>query len=146
MYARRTALIIWCALFAGVVAFAVVATVAGPNFWQQGGEIADVLAGVAVAMALVCLPVSRLLPSRVKAMPGAQPEALALARTIIATALNEGAGLFAGVAWMLGGRMLALVALAISMAGLLLAFPSAARWQRLGGSAAQVERPNRLVR
>jgi hypothetical protein len=146
MLARRTALIIWCALFAGVVVFAVVATAVGPGFWPQGGEVADLLAWVALGMALVVLPVSRLLPSRMKAMPGASADALAVARTIVASALNEGAGLFAGIAWMLGGRMLALVALAIALSGLLLAFPSAARWQRLGGSTVQAERPNRLVR
>ena len=146
LFARRTALIIWGALFAGVVIFAAVATVVGPNFWPQGGQIADLLAWVALGMALVMLPVSRVVPSRIKATPGAPPEALAVARTIVASALNEGAGLFAGIAWMLGGRTLALVALAIALSGLLLAFPSTARWQRLGGTTVQGERPNRLVR
>ncbi len=144
--ARRTALIIWGALSAGVVIFALVATAVGPRFWPQGQEIGDVLASLALGMALVMLPVSRVVPSQIKPTPGATPNALAISRTIVSSALNEGAGLFAGIAWMLGGRMLALVALAISLAGLLLAFPSAARWQRLGGSAVQIERPNRLVR
>jgi hypothetical protein len=47
---------------------------------------------------------------------------------------------------MLTASMLALAALAISVAGLLLAFPSAARWPGLCGSPAHVERPSRLVR
>jgi len=143
---RRTALIIWSALFAGVVIFAAVATAVGPTFWRQNGEIADVLAWFALGVAPVWLVVSRLLPSRVKAAPGATPDSLALARTIVASALNEGGALFASVAWMLGGRVLALVALAISLGGLLIAFPSAARWQRLGGDPESAERSNGLVR
>jgi hypothetical protein len=146
MPTRRTALIIWWVLFAGVVLFAAVATAVGPSFWQRNGEVARILSWVALAMATLWLLLSQLLASRVKAGPGATSEAVAVTRTIIASAMNEGSALFAVVAWMLGGEPLALIALAISLAGLLLAFPSMARWQKLGGSSERTERPNRLVR
>jgi hypothetical protein len=146
MPSRRTASIIWWVLFAGAILFAAVATVVGPGFWQAKSEVAPILSWVALAMAALDLLLSRLLPSRVKAVPGAAPEAVALTRTIVASAMNEGSALFAGVAWMVGGDPLALVALAISLAGLLLAFPSLERWRRLGGSPERAERANRLVR
>jgi hypothetical protein len=97
-------------------------------------------------MAVLDLLLSRLLASRAKPMPGATSEAVALTRTIVASAINEGSALFAVVAWMVGGDPLALVALAISLAGLVLAFPSLGRWRKLGGSSERTERPNRLVR
>ena len=101
LFARRTALIIWGALFAGVVIFAVVATVVGPNFWPQGGQIADLLAWVALGMALVMLPVSRVVPSRIKATPGAPPEAfgsvMATDSTVHIRTANQSPGVCAGM-------------------------------------------------
>jgi len=76
----------------------------------------------------------RVLPKRMKAQPGATPDGVGLARTIIASVSNEGAALFAVVTWMVGGRMLSLVALAVSLIGLLLGLP-------VGGSLAETLRP-----
>jgi hypothetical protein len=43
------------------------------------------------------------------------------------------------MAWMLGGSVLSIFALAISLAGLLLAFPSVGRWQKLCGNHAAAD-------
>lgn len=143
---RRTALTIWSALFAGVVVFATIATALRPGFLQQGNGGVELLAWIALGMALVGLLASRVVPNLGKPIPGATPDAVGVGRTIIASALNEGSALLAVVVWMLGGRVLALVALAISLVGLLLAFPSAARWQSICRSPERAERPNPLVR
>lgn len=141
---RRIALVIWFALCAGVTMFAVVASLVGPTVRERGGGAPEVLAWVALGVAIVALAASRLVPGLVRAPPGAPPEAAGVTRTIIAAALNEGAGLLAVVVWMVTGQ-LAVVALAISAVGLLLAFPSEERWKRLcagpGGTAT-----SRLVR
>jgi uncharacterized BrkB/YihY/UPF0761 family membrane protein len=144
--ARRTALAIWSALVAGVVILTVVAAMVGPTVLQQNRDAVEPLTWTALGMALVTLLLSRLLPGKVKAMVGMKPDDVGVKRTIIASALNEGSALLAALAWMLTASMLALAALAISVAGLLLAFPSAARWPSLCGSPAHVERPSRLVR
>jgi hypothetical protein len=139
-------LIVWSALFAGVVFFATIATALRPGFLQQGNEGVELLAWIALGMALVGLLASRVVPNLGKPMPGATPDGVGFGRTVMASALNEGSALLAVVVWMLGGRALALVALAISLAGLLLAFPSTARWQSLCRSSERAERPNPLVR
>jgi hypothetical protein len=136
---RRTAVIVWCGLSAGVVALAAVATAVGPTCWQHNGDVAGVYAWVALGMAPACLLVSRLLPGRIK-VTGATPEAVALQRMLIASALNNGSALFAVMAWILGGSGLSVFALVISMVGLLLAFPSAARWRSLCGDGAASDR------
>lgn len=145
---RRTAVIIWGALLAGVIGFSVVAAVAGPNVRRgaTGEGLGQVLGAVAACMALTCLVVSIALPPRLRRFPaGTPPDGVALTRTIVASALNEGAALFAVVAWMVTGSPWPLAALAVSLAGLLLAFPSQGRWARLGGSVPGA-RQNRLVR
>ncbi len=142
---RQTALIIWSALLASVVVFAVVATAVGPAFEQHRPEAPEILVWVALAMALVTFLMSRMVPGRVKAAPVATPDGLAVSRTIIAASLNEGSALFAIIVWMLGGQPLVLVPLAISVVGLLLAFPSETRWQRLSAGSGQTQRA-KLVR
>lgn len=147
MPTRRTALTIWSALFAGVVIFTTVATVLGPSFWRQSSnEGAELLTWVALGMALVGLLASRVIPNLGKPAQGVPPDAVGVTRTIVASALNQGSALLAIVVWMLGGRMLALVALAISVVGLLLAFPSAARWPNLCANPDRAGRQNPLVR
>lgn len=142
---RRIALIIWSALFASVAAFAVLATVLRPGFRQQNGEAPELLVWVALGMALVTFLMSRILPGRIKTAAVATADGIAVSRTIIAASLNEGSALFAVIVWMLGGRPLSLVPLAVSVAGLLLAFPSEARWRKLCAGAGETQQ-TRLVR
>ncbi len=127
---RRSALITWWVLALSVVIVAAVATAAGPQCWQRNRDVAGLFAWVALGMALLCLLLSRWLPGRSIALR-ADRNAVAYQRTIVALVMNEGAALFAGVAWMLGGRILAITAVAISGLGLILAYPSVSRWQRL---------------
>jgi hypothetical protein len=145
---RRVAVIIWSALVGGLLLFAAVATYVGPQFWRQANPVAPLLAAFAVGLACLELVLSLVLPKRLTArVVQAAPGTRALQQTIIASALNEGAGLFGVVTWLLGGLPLSLVAITIALVGLLLAFPSARRWEAMGGAPpASAARPNRLVR
>jgi len=127
---RRTALVVWYVILAGVLGLTGVAAIFGPGIWPRVSDAGAVVAWVVFAMALACLLVSRLLPSRIK-QPGAPVENIAVARSLVATALNGSIALFAPLAWMVSGKMIALVALAISLGGLLLVVPSQRRWQKL---------------
>ena len=143
---RRVALIIWSALLLGVIAFTVVATYVGPRgFWGRNEELARILPPIAIGLAVVCLVISRLVPPRMKQAPAATPDALGVARTVVASALNEGGALWAVIGRMLTGSTLTLVALVISIAGMLLAFPSSPRWARLCATSEQ-RAANPLVR
>ncbi len=141
---RRTGVIVWCAIAGGLTTFAVVATVVGPRTQNQESAF---IARIAVAMAVLLVASSRVVPRRVQARD-LTPGSVAMTRTIIAAALCEGAGLFGCIAWILTGSTWAPVAVAIALAGLLLALPTEARWRELGGQAggAAPSRPNRLVR
>lgn len=145
---RRTAYIIWGALFLGVLMFAAIAAFVGPGLRRGGSHGPYVLADVALAVAVVCLLASRLVPPRMKPPSGADPEAFALSRNIVAQALGEGAGLLGIIAWMLTGRELAFVAVAIAIAGMLACFPGDARWRTLVGGSGPRDRagPSRMVR
>jgi hypothetical protein len=126
---RRKAIIVWCAIAGALALFAMVATVMGPDFRpdHQGiGPIAWISAGVAAFL----VAASRIFPRRVK-IQDAVPDSAAATRTIIATALCEGSGIFGCIAWMLTGDPWALVAMIIASAGLLLAFPTSSRWHAL---------------
>lgn len=127
---RRTALIIWYVILAGALGLTVVAAIFGPGIWPRVSDAGRVVAWAAFGMSLACLLVSRVLPSRMKS-PGAPVENIAATRSVVATTLNGGIALFAPLAWMVSGKMIAIVALAISLLGLLLAFPSERRWQKL---------------
>jgi hypothetical protein len=144
---RRVGLIIWSALLAGAGTFFVVATVVGPVSpeGRPRQELAEILVPLGVGLSLVTLVLSRIVPRFAKAPAGTPAGGVALTRTIIAAALNEGAALFATIIWLLTAASLALVPFAVSVAGLLAAFPSAARWERLGGTPGGPER-SRLVR
>src|SRR3954451_20343950 len=135
---RRVALIIWSALLIGVILFAAVATYVGPKgFWGRNDQLAAILPPITIGLAVVSLVISRLVPPRMKGGPAGTPDALGVARTIVASGLNEGGALWAVVGWMLTGSTMALVALAISIAGLLLVFPSRNRWARLCATPGQ---------
>ncbi len=148
---RRTAYVIWGALLFGVLTFAAVAAFVGPGMRQQGSDVAPLfLADLSVALALVGVLASRIVPPRLGPRPGVDdPEALALTRNIVATSLCEGTALFGVIAWMLTGSERAVLGLAIAVAGILSSFPGDARWRSLVPAApAQPGRsgPSRMVR
>ncbi len=127
---RRTVLIIWCVLMGGALALTVVAAVAGPGIWSRVGDRGNPAAWVIFVMAPVCLLSSRVLPKRINPQAGTG-ESIAVARSIVAAALNGGVALLAPLAWMVSGNPIALAALAVSLVGLLLAMPSQRRWENL---------------
>jgi hypothetical protein len=131
MATRRTALTIWYVFVGGVLVLTVVGTAVGPRIWSRVSDARNVVPWVVFGMALGCLVASKILPSRIKPVPGATPDSIAVGRSVVATALNGAIALQAPLAWMISGKVLALVALAISLVGLLLAFPSERRWQKL---------------
>lgn len=135
MPARRIALIVWTVLLGSALALAAVAVAFGPGIWSRRRDAGDFLAWVTLAMATVCLLLSRVLPGRVRATPGATTDGITLARSVLATALNGTMALYASLAWLVGGQAIAVVALGISGVGLLLAMPSEARWQVLMAAA-----------
>ena len=142
---RRSALIVWAALLVGVLLFAAVATVVGPEVRQGVPEDLAILVWIALALAIVNFLLSRILPGRMKTAAVQTPDGIAMARMIVAAALNEGAALFCIVAWMLVGQPLVLVPFAVSILGLLLAFPSESRWRELSRVPGEARRTS-LVR
>jgi hypothetical protein len=138
---RRTALIIWSALVAGVAMFAIVGTVVGPEV-RRNGAAPELLVWVSLGLTVVTFILSRIVPGRMRPVSGgASPDAMGVSRTIVAAALNEGAALFAIVVWMVGGFVVVLVPLTVSAVGLLLAFPSETRWTALTTDPDQPRRP-----
>lgn len=131
MRARRTAVIIWCVMLMGALVLMATAMTLGPSIWARGRRLGEDVAWVALGMALVCMPLSRVLSKRVKAMPGVTADAVALGRSIVASAMDGGSALWAVFAWMMSGSMIAVAALALSLASLMFAFPSERHWQEL---------------
>ncbi len=128
---RRTSLAIWYVFVAGALGLTVVAAIFDPGAWSRvRDDDRGVIAWVAFAMAPVCVLASMVVPRRIKP-PGATVENIAVARTIVTTALNGSVALFAPLAWMVSGNAIALVALGISFVGLLLVMPSQRRWAKL---------------
>ena len=137
---RRTAVIIWGALVFGVAVFTGVA-LAVPAGRPMGGEFAALLLLVALGMAVLSVGLSFWLPRRIRpAGAVATPDQLALARTVIASALCEGPALFGLMGLMVTRDPSLLLPYALSLAALLAHFPGAARWERLGGGAGSGEK------
>ncbi len=129
---RRTAYVIWGALLFGVLTFAAVAAFVGPSFRQSGEPAPLFLADLSVALAVVGVLASRIVPSQMRPRPGAEdPDALAMSRNIVASGLCEGTGLFGVITWMLTGSERSVLAIAIAVAGILACFPSDSRWRSL---------------
>jgi hypothetical protein len=148
---RKTGLVIWAALLAGLLLFAAVATYVGANLRRQPGpeveRLGEIFLYLAGGLSSLMLLLSFVIPRRmVRAVPQATPDALALSRTIVASTLNEGPALFCIVAWMTTGNPWLLGPFALSLLGLLLAFPSEARWARLGGAPPPGAPRSRMVR
>lgn len=139
---RKNALIIWGVLFAALVMVAVAGAIVGPSIHRGVSEHFRNLFGVmAIIMSIVCRALSIILPRTRMGRPpslGWSPDVIAMTRTILALALNEGAGLFAVVAWTIAGSPWALLALLVSAFGFRDAFPSQSRWKALGGLAAEL--------
>ena len=156
---RRTAVVIWASLVAGVAIFTGVALLV-PLGRTVDPELAAVLLLVALGMAVLSVGLSFWLPRRVR--PGGAvvtPDQLALARTVIAGALCEGPALFALVGLMTTRDASLFLPYALSLAALLGHYPGTARWERLGAGATRGEGaqrpggpapgagpPNRMVR
>jgi hypothetical protein len=102
----------------------------GPGIWPRGRDAGVVLAWILLALAPLFLVLSKMLPGRVRGLPGASGEAVAFTRTILAVALNGSVALYAALAWTVGGSIIAIIALAISLVGMLLTLPSEGRWDR----------------
>jgi hypothetical protein len=85
-----------------------------------------------------------------KLPPGATPhtpEQLAVTRLIVASAVCEGAALFAIVGFLVTGAPVMLGPWALSFGSLVAHFPGDRHWARLVGTpAAAAPRPNRMIR
>jgi hypothetical protein len=148
---RKTGLVIWAALLAGLLLFAALAAYVGPNVRRRPGpeveRIGEIFLYMAGGLSAVMLLLSFAIPRRiVRAAPQATPDALALSRTIVASTTNEGPALFCIVAWMTTGNPWLAAPFLLSLLGLLLAFPSEARWARLGGASPPGAPRTRMVR
>lgn len=119
----------------GALVLTVVGTAVGPRIWSRMSDAGNVVAWVVFGMALACLLASRIVPTRIKPVPGATPDSIALGRSLVASALNGAIALQAPLAWMISGKVIALVALAISLFGLLLSLPTERRWEELRRAA-----------
>jgi hypothetical protein len=131
MATRRTALIVWSVFVGGPLVLTVVGTAVGPRIWSRVSDAGNLVAWVVFVMALACVLASRIVPSGIKPVAGATPDNVAVARSVVASALNGSIALYAAFAGMISGRVIALVALAISVIGLLLDMPTDRRWQEL---------------
>jgi len=137
---RRTAVVVWAAMVAGLVLLLGVAAALGPSMQAQTDpDLAETLVAVLGLVSAGSLIASRVVPRWVKA-PAGQADQAALARNMIACALCDGGALFAVVVWMLTGSPLALALLLLPLAGLLSCWPGEARWAALGGAAASPPR------
>lgn len=124
-------MVIWCVFLAGALALTVVAAIVGPGIWPHVSSAGAVLAWVILGMAVVCFVASTVLPPRIEPTPGATAGTLAVGRSVAATALNGSVALFAPLGWMVTGKVIALVALALSLVGLVMVMPSQRRWDAL---------------
>ncbi len=149
---RRVGTIIWAALVAGVLAFFGVSLFLF-LFGRMPGDarLVPVMLPVAAGLSVVNAALSWLWAVRMRpAVPtGAAPpapEAFALTRLIVASALCEGAALFAIVAFLTTQDAVMLLPLALSFVALVAHFPGARHWARLVGSPAPAPRRNPMIR
>ena len=130
---RKVAPIIWAALLFAQVAFLVVASFVRPGMRPVDPGLTRLLLVVQASLAVIAVALSRLLPARIRRLPGVLDDPLALSRNIKACALCEGAGLFSIVVFLLTGSPVALAVLLLPLGGLVACYPSEARWAALGG-------------
>ncbi|ACL63937.1 conserved hypothetical protein [Anaeromyxobacter dehalogenans 2CP-1] len=148
---RRNAVIIWRALAAAPVLFLAVAF-AFPLAGESAPDIAQPLllvltVAVGVEVAVSWLWAVRMRPAATPTGPALTRERLALTRLIVATALCEGAALFAVVVFMVTRDTRALPPWAIAFAALVSHFPGDRHWARLSREpGAAGTRSNPLMR
>lgn len=145
---RRNAYVIWGALLAGSIVFALVASQVGPLV-APGEKPVAILAQLSLAFAFAAVLGSRVLPRLLRPSPGLSPEQVALTRNVVAGAMCEGAALFGIVASRVTGSAWAMIAFAMGFAGLVSCFPGEARWRSLLPGAPPDGRPagpSRMVR
>jgi hypothetical protein len=145
---RVVGTIIWGALVAGVLMFLAISLVVR---MPGNAELAGVLVPVSGGMSLVSAALSWLWAIRMKppAPPGGVPpgpDATALTRLIVASAICEGSALFAIVVFLVTRDALALLSFAVSFVALVAHFPGGRHWARLAGAAAPGSWPNRMIR
>lgn len=128
---RRASYAIWGALLLGPLVFAIVALRVGPGLHRSGGAAPAILAELSLALALLAVLGSRLVPRLLRPAPGASPDQVALTRNVVALSLCEAAALLGLVAWMLTGGEWSVVAAAMGIAGVISCFPGDARWRSL---------------
>lgn len=149
---RRVGTIVWAALVTGVLAFSAVSLYLFFGHMPGDARLVPVMLPVAAGLAVVNVALSwlwavRMRPAVPKGAAPPAPEALALTRLIVASALCEGAALFAIVAFLTTQDPVMLLPLALSFAALVAHFPGARHWARLvGGPAASAPPPNRMIR
>jgi hypothetical protein len=137
---RRTAVVVWAAMVAGLVLLLGVAAALGPAMQAQADpELGETLVAVLGLVSAGSLIASRVVPRWVK-VPAALADQAALPKQLIACAFCDAGALFAVVVWMLTGSPLALALLLLPLAGLLSCWPGEARWAALGGAAASPPR------
>jgi hypothetical protein len=146
--------VVWAATFASPVVLAAVALVARvPPEMPQLGPVLLFLAGAVAGLGIL---MSRALPPRIGGRPGAAPEATALARSVAAYAILEGAALFPTVAYLVTGDGWLFLVVGVVLAAHASLFPGEARWRALGaraggaapgrGGPAGGREPDRMVR
>jgi len=127
---RQVAVVIWGAILASPVAFAVVALVARTP--PEMPQLRGLFLWMAAAVAGLGILVSRALPQRIRA--GASAPGTALTRLVVGWGILEGAALFPLVAYLVTGDPWLFLFVAVVLAALVAAFPGEARWTGAGGS------------
>jgi hypothetical protein len=160
---RGVATIIWAALlagptmFLGVALFLVVGIRGGVGLGEP--RAAPALIGASAGLSVVTVALSWLWAVRMRIARPAQgsvarrgaasfppgPEADALTRLIVSCALCEGGALFAVIAFMRTGHMLALAPYALCWLALAAHFPGSRHWAQLTGAPAVAPR-NPMIR
>jgi hypothetical protein len=128
---RRTAKLIWAALVAMPLLFAVVAS-AYARTAESPGVVAAVF-WLAVVASAVNVALSRVLPPRLGASPGAEVDvdAVVFTRLLVGFALCDAAALAPLVAYMVTSDVRLLALGALDVLALVLLYPSDLRWEAL---------------
>jgi len=146
---RRVATIVWGALVAGTTVFLAVALSLPKPVGDP--QLVRVLLPVSGGMSIITTTASWFWAVRIRPAPGTTalaPEALALSRLVVASALCEGAALFAIVVLLVTREAMAMLPFAVSFVALVAHFPGDRHWARLCGGTtgpAAVAR-NRMIR
>ena len=125
---RRAATAVWGSMVA--VPFFFLAVAATARWGVARPETAALLFWLTVAVSVLNLALSRLLPPRLGPFR-AGAEATAFTRLLLGWALCEAAALFPLVAWIVSGDARLIGVFGVDVLALVLLFPSDQRWARL---------------